>query len=88
MNRKLRPWQYVRNVASIRNLPPYCEISDDFDGNPIVTPNKWDALSDCPNIDDVPDNFRGFVVSVSDHGNVSLLMRFRNGNTREIWGVV
>lgn len=32
----------------------------------------------------VPENYRGLVLEVNDHGNVTLYMQFKNGNRREI----
>jgi hypothetical protein len=34
--------------------------------------------------EDIPDNYRGIALIVNDHGNVSLLKVFKNGNTREL----
>ncbi|MFA6016453.1 MAG: hypothetical protein WC742_15450 [Gallionellaceae bacterium] len=77
----------------------YCELADTpktrlvEPGWQQVVPNmsevEWAMQDgDLPNVDNVAENYRGLCVSVSDHGNVSLLMRYRNGNTREIWGCV
>jgi hypothetical protein len=37
---------------------------------------------------DVPRSYRGEVLHVNDHGNVSLFVALRGGRLREIWGVV
>jgi hypothetical protein len=86
----MKTWQYTKRPQSVKNLPMYCELADDLNGWQQVVPNmsevEWAMRDgDLPNIDNVADDYRGLCVSVSDHGNVSLLMRFKNGNTREVW---
>jgi hypothetical protein len=68
----------------------YCELVDDLNGWQQIVPNMSEVElamrdNDLPNIDNVASDYRGLCVNVSDHGNVSLLMRFKNGNTREVW---
>lgn len=40
------------------------------------------------NADDLQDNYRGLVVSISDHGNVELYDRTARNTWREIWSCV
>jgi len=42
---------------------------------------------DFPVVDDlskVPEHYRGEVLEINDHGNVTLWYKFKNGNYREI----
>jgi hypothetical protein len=39
-------------------------------------------------LNDIPDGFRGLVLEINDHGNMTLWNHFKNGNNREIWSVV
>lgn len=41
-----------------------------------------------PQLDDVDDDYAGYVVNITDHGNVSLIHHSKGGETQEIWGVV
>lgn len=41
-----------------------------------------------PQLDNVEDDYVGYVVNITDHGNVSLLHHRKGGETQEIWGVV
>ena len=74
--------------------PPYChfganegdgacfgwwlnsEVATDFDGL------KVDDLSE------VPTGYRGEVLLVNDHGNMTLLVAYAKGKTKEVWAVV
>ena len=94
MSKQLKPWQHVRNVNSIQNLPPFCNICEDVGDNyhyiiPDIELVEY-AFTDneLPALELVDDNYRGLCIEVDDHGNCSLLMRFKNGNTRTIWGAV
>jgi hypothetical protein len=90
----LRAWAVVTRPGAVQHLPPFCYVGaqEDADGL-IVTPDVADVLQavqdgDIPSVDNCDPRYRGLAVSISDHGNVTLLYRFRNGNTREVWGVV
>lgn len=91
----MKCWSTVANPGRIKNLPPYCfierctdEISQEVYYQ--IVPNVDSLYLDIRdgevfNYDECPNDYRGLVVYISDHGNVSLLFRFKNGNTREIW---
>ncbi len=87
-------WSYVNRPNAVKNLPSCTKVAvNDQWGSFQIIPDfdalKWEIDEGfVVNIDDVSENYRGLCVSVSDHGNVSLLMRFKNGNTREVWGMV
>lgn len=74
---------YTRNLAK-RNAAKRREllnaISDykygEFDG---------EAVND---LSEIPEGYRGLVLHVNDHGNITLLKSFKNGNTHEVWGMV
>jgi hypothetical protein len=105
-HRRFRVGDYVRNVASVRNLPPFCEIYHDDQDPPyvghFVAVNQVDVdyaisegdvqvVSDCwrgDSWDSLPAGYRGLVLHESDHGNLTLYYHFKNGNNREIWGIV
>ncbi len=92
MKRKLRTWSYVDRPNAVKNLPPYTYLNFN-NGECQIVPDAGSLElemqeGDMPNIEKVSDNYRGLCVSVSDHGNVSLLYHFKNGNTREVWGAV
>jgi hypothetical protein len=55
-----------------------------------IVPDVHAALEELPALSDVEDDatFRGWCVDVNDHGNIMLLMKYKNGNRREIWSVV
>ncbi len=83
----MKTWQYTRRPTTIKNLPFFTYFVTDGKESQLV-PDVESALDELPNIDVVAEDYRGLCVCVSDHGNVSLLMRFKNGNTREMWGCV
>lgn len=60
-------------------LPFIPEIEDDIDSGDLL------AVSD---LSEVPDGYRRLVYHVNDHGNISLVKHFKNGNCREIWSFV
>ena len=97
----LRAWAIIDRPQAIKNLPPYCYIGaeDDPTGCPgtlIVKPDVDDALlavmdGDLPckeQVEHQRPTYRGLMLDVNDHGNVTLYYRFANGNTREIWSAV
>jgi hypothetical protein len=54
---------------------------DEFEG--ICISNEWNAV-----LSEIPTGYRGLVLHISDHGNISLLKAFKNGNTHYIAGIV
>ena len=97
MSKRLKAWQYVRNVRSVRNLPPYTTIEDTtFVGGKaahMIFPDRGSVSfalqeGELEYTEFVEPDYRGLCVEVSDHGNITLYMRYKNGNKREIWGAV
>ena len=93
MAKRLETGQYVRNVASCKNLPPCTTIERDERGHNYIVPDMESLQCEIdegliPAGTDWPENYRGLFAYISDHGNVTLAMCFKNGNTREIWAVV
>jgi hypothetical protein len=99
----LRAWATVDRPQAVKNLPPYCYIAsvgsfndatvlDHYEVRPDVDAALLAVMdSDLPCTEQVEyqrPTYRGLLLDVNDHGNVTLLYRFANGNTREIWGVV
>lgn len=37
---------------------------------------------------ELPKGYKGFALQISDHGNVTLYNCFKNGNSREVIGIV
>ncbi len=51
----------------------------------------WEAAFDGLKVSDlaeVPKGYRGEVVHINDHGNMSLYCKGRNGQFREVWAIV
>lgn len=79
--------------------PPYCyfgtltgdptnfgfwvdpSLAEDFDG-PVVD-YSWRGRKD-----PIPDDYQGYWLHVSDHGNLTLFERDAKGDNKEIWGIV
>lgn len=86
-------WDYVKYPDRIRNMPPYTMFLETDDGDFQIVPDVNDLITDSyygyvEYWDECADDYRGYVISVTDHGNISLLFRYKNGNTKEIWSVV
>lgn len=83
-------WEYVKYPSRVK-LPPYTLLVQTEDGWQIQ-PDK--DLFEQDYIDGIlPDwetaiNYRGLCYSITDHGNLSLLFAFKNGNAREVWSLV
>jgi len=45
-------------------------------------------INDKQSLSDIPKNFRGLVLEVNDHGNMSLFRAFKNGSLHYIDSVV
>lgn len=91
-SRRLGCWSYVSRPGAVRNLPPYTMVESCDDGFQVV-PDVDSLLADVssgdvPYWDDCGAGYRGLAVNVTDHGNVSLIRVFANGNVRGVWGVV
>ncbi len=83
-------WQYIKYPNRVK-LPPYTSLFKTQDGWQIQ-PDDFSLLEDAadgvlPNWEKV-ENYRGLCYWISDHGNLSLLFSFKNGNARKIWGLV
>lgn len=91
-------WSIVEKPNRVKNIPPYCEIVecvDEISGEKYwqIMPNANELIEDSyygyvKYYDSCEDNYRGYVINITDHGNISLLFRFKNGNTREVWSMV
>ena len=96
MSKQLKTWQYVRNVGSIQNLPPYTMIGDATFGEQVMHIIIPDVSSvsyalqkgKLEHAKFIRPGYKGLCVEVSDRGNITLYMQYKNGNKREIWGIV
>jgi hypothetical protein len=73
--------------------PPYCYFGSNLNDNHDIGfwPDFDAALDDLPRFEDtsdVPKEFRGYFIHVSDHGNVTLYNKTSDKRTVEIWAVV
>lgn len=91
-------WSIVKRHNKLKNLPPYTrteEFVDEITGESYwqIVPETNDLFFDIGDgyvkeLDRCDDDYRGYAVIISDHGNITLVFRYKNGNTKEIWSMV
>lgn len=83
-------WDALNEIA-----PPYCYFgATEGDGTDYGFWPCFDAIQEDGDVlkvndsSELPKGYIGYFTVTSDHGNLTLYHRFKNGRVNEIWGIV